>query len=54
MVAAGSSERRVLIGAILFFVLIKTLWAVTPAYLMGSPRLGDDALVYLWRATALY
>lgn len=48
MVAAGSSERRVLIGAILFFVLIKTLWAVTPAYLMGSPRLGDDALVYLW------
>lgn len=42
--------RRLWLGALSFFVLVKLVWVMVPAHLMGLPRLGDDALVYLWIA----
>lgn len=43
--AIGHSVLR---GALLFFLAAKLLWVLAPAAVMGVPRLGDDALVYLW------
>lgn len=43
--------RRLWFGALSFFVLVKLVWAMLPAHVMGLPRLGDDALVYLWVAS---
>src|SRR3546814_10825859 len=30
------------------FLIVKVVWAVAPTQIMGLPRLGDDALVYVW------
>jgi hypothetical protein len=35
-------------AAIALFVCVKFFWVLAPAHPMGVPRLGDDALVYLW------
>jgi hypothetical protein len=31
----------------LFFLMVKLLWVITPTGIMGTPRLGDDALAYI-------
>jgi hypothetical protein len=39
-------------GAVAFFLLVKLAWVLLPVFPMGVPRLGDDALVYLWSANS--
>lgn len=39
-----------LVGALCFFLFVKAFWVAAPTYMMGGPRLGDDALTYLWGA----
>lgn len=43
-----AGRRRWLLLAVALFVGVKLAWALVPAFVMGAPRLGDDALVYLW------
>ncbi|WP_230534251.1 hypothetical protein [Microvirga roseola] len=33
------------------FLFVKVVWVLLPTVPMGAPRLGDDALVYLWIGT---
>ncbi len=42
------SCRRWLAAAAALFLAVKLVWVLVPAAVMGLPRLGDDALVYLW------
>jgi hypothetical protein len=42
------SSRRWLVAAVALFLAVKLVWVLVPAAVMGLPRLGDDALVYLW------
>lgn len=46
--AKPTAARRWLIAAMTGFLLVKLAWVFVPAAVMGLPRLGDDALVYLW------
>src|SRR5262245_29119869 len=41
-------DRRWLIAGLLFFAVIKLISAIGPVFVMGMPRAGDDAFVYLW------
>jgi hypothetical protein len=45
---AATGQRRWLARAILLFALVKLAWVFVAPLAMGLPRLGDDALVYLW------
>ena len=42
------NQRRFLLIGIFAFLLFKIIWIVVPPTLTHTPRLGDDALVYLW------
>lgn len=39
-------------GVILLFLIVKLVWVMAPTFSMGIPRLGDDALVYLWKGVS--
>jgi hypothetical protein len=41
-------KNKKLVSACLFFLTVKLLWVIIPTGIMGTPRLGDDALVYMW------
>jgi hypothetical protein len=45
---ARLTPRRALVAALIFFIFVKLVWVMLPVHVMGVPRLGDDALVYLW------
>jgi hypothetical protein len=44
----GASARKLFVLSLLLFVVVKLSTVWLPARIMGVPRLGDDALVYLW------
>jgi hypothetical protein len=46
--SASSAYRRWLAAAAAMFLAVKLAWVLVPAGVMGVPRLGDDALTYLW------
>jgi hypothetical protein len=53
--AIAESVRRgrlAMILAFAVFMLAKSAWILLPTATMGGPRLGDDALVYLWVGTS--
>ena len=41
-------------GVVAFTFLCRAAFVLLPAWLMGMPRLGDDALVYLWKGKHAY
>lgn len=46
------NSARWLVAGTAFFIAVKLLWVLLPAAVMGLPRLGDDALVYLWKSAS--
>lgn len=46
--ARKTTGRSWLVAGVFVFLIVKLAWVVTPAYFMGIPRLGDDAITYLW------
>lgn len=46
--AYSPTSRQIFFFGLALFVAVKLLWTWIPVVLMGMPRLGDDALVYLW------
>lgn len=45
------SKKSLFPFACAFFLIAKIVWVLVPTMPMGAPRLGDDALVYLWIGT---
>ena len=48
--AEARNRWRILLGAAAFFICVKLALIFLPLNALGLPRVGDDALYYLWKA----